>query len=250
LKYFAYVGCGILTREVVQICAELDTIIDLRFVPAGFHEQPQVLNRILQAEIDRIEEWMAIQRKSSYGRQCYQAILLGFGLCQKAVVGLHSQSLPLVIPRAHDCITLLLGSQEGYQTCFSQNPNQYWYSSGWIERMLPPGPEREKHLCQHYLEKFGSENAEFLMNEEKKWQDKYQLATFIDTKLAYSSYYRKLTQDAASSLNWDFQELQGNLQLIRDLLAGIWDEKRFAVVQPGAVINASYDDQIITAGTS
>jgi hypothetical protein len=43
----------------------------------------------------------------------HEAVLLGYGLCNNGVVGLHAP-VPLVISRAHDCITLLLGSRERY----------------------------------------------------------------------------------------------------------------------------------------
>jgi len=48
----------------------------------------------LQAAIDKVEE-----------RQ-YDALLMGYGLCNNGIVGLTTKSIPLVIPRGHDCITV------------------------------------------------------------------------------------------------------------------------------------------------
>ena len=42
----------------------------------------------------------------------YEAILFGYALCGNGLLGLTAFTVPLVIPRAHDCITLLLGSRQ------------------------------------------------------------------------------------------------------------------------------------------
>ena len=73
---------------------------------AALHKNPQAeLRPALQRVIDEVEA----------GEETYDAILLGFGLCSMGIVGLHSSKMPLVVPRAHDCITMLLGSRETYQ---------------------------------------------------------------------------------------------------------------------------------------
>lgn len=40
----------------------------------------------------------------------------------------------LVIPRAHDCITLYLGSRQRYLEQFNARPGTYWYSLDYLER--------------------------------------------------------------------------------------------------------------------
>jgi hypothetical protein len=83
------------------------------------------------------------------------------------VVGLTSRRLPLVIPRGHDCVTLLIGSKERYREYFDTHRGIYWYSSGWIERTLQPGRERYELTRRHYMETYGEDNAEFLMEMEQ-----------------------------------------------------------------------------------
>ena len=40
----------------------------------------------------------------------------------------------LVLPRAHDCITLLMGSRSEFESYFQDHPGVYYRSTGWVER--------------------------------------------------------------------------------------------------------------------
>ena len=63
----------------------------------------------------------------------FEAILIGYGLCSNGIMGISSNKYKLVIPRAHDCITFLLGSKEKYSKYFTDMPGTYWYTMSWIE---------------------------------------------------------------------------------------------------------------------
>ena len=41
----------------------------------------------------------------------YDAILLGYGLCGNGLAGVTARHTRLVLPRAHDCIGILMGSR-------------------------------------------------------------------------------------------------------------------------------------------
>ena len=250
MKNYAYVGCSILTDEVCSLARHAESLVDLRFIPAGFHEQPGVMRKIIQEEIDRIEEWNLLKKKSPTTYQTYDAILLGFGLCERSAIGLHAKSLPLVVPKAHDCITILLGSKERYLKYTATNSTTFWYSPGWIERMLPPGPDREMLLAELYSRKYDPSEVEFLLESERMWQKKYQQAVFINWNLPHNNKNRRYVRHCARHLNWNYTELQGDPGLLKDLLAGNWDEERFLVLKPGEEIEASYDDGIMKAANS
>ena len=82
------------------------------------------LRALLQAQIDAV----------AAGNVEYDAVLLGYGLCGNSTLGLEARRFPLVIPRAHDCTTLFLGSKEAFQEHFGPNPSQTWASVGWSRR--------------------------------------------------------------------------------------------------------------------
>jgi len=77
-------------------------VVDARFLSKGLHDRgARVMRAGLQAAIDEAEA----------DAEKYDALALGYGLCGNGLAGLEARSVPLVLPRAHDCITLLMGSR-------------------------------------------------------------------------------------------------------------------------------------------
>src|SRR5512140_3197517 len=114
--------CEALARPVYWCAATSPHIIDVELIRRGLHDRPADLRSQLQAMIDATPN------------PKYDAVLLVYGLCGQATAGLRAGVVPLVIPRAHDCITLFLGSRQRYLQQFSDNPGTYWYSQDYIER--------------------------------------------------------------------------------------------------------------------
>jgi hypothetical protein len=156
---FQFIVCKALQREAYLCAARSKHVVDVVLMAQGLHEQPDRLREELQRALDTVAD--------SAGRP-YDALLLGYGLCSNGTAGLRCR-LPLVIPRAHDCITLLLGSKEAYKEYFDSHQGVYWYSAGWIEHSLQPGRERREKTRAEYIERFGEDNAEYLMEMEQKW---------------------------------------------------------------------------------
>ena len=222
--------CEILAREAARAAAHSPNIVHLAFLPSGLHSTPDKLRAGIQAEIDN----------ASDGRFDY--IVLGYGLCSRGTADLTARQTPIVIPRAHDCITLLLGSRERYDREFTERPGTYYYSAGWIEHMdgdLSQGtlkPMKETQAEQRYLEyveKFGEDNAKYLIEQEGLWLANYSRAALIDTGIGDIETYRRFTQGVAESNAWEYEELQGDTRLVDILFAGDWAEDEFLIVQPG-----------------
>lgn len=250
MRRYACICCEVLFREFCQAATKTDAILDFIPMPQGLHNTPDYLRTRLQQEIKRLEDGLAHAtpvNSTAHPSPTYDAILLGYALCSNGIIGLSSTRFPLVIPRGHDCITLLLGSKERYQEYFDNHQGVYWYSSGWIERALQPGRERLAYLQQQYTERYGEEDANFLLEAEEDWYRKYGQATYIDWGVVTSARDREYTKDCAEFLGWRYDEVQGDPQLMIDFLQGTWDDNRFLVVQPGHCIEPSYDPTIIKA---
>jgi len=117
------IGCEVLYREMCHACAHSPHQVDVEFLPKGLHDlggKPMAAR--IQEVVDRTPEG------------AYQAILLGYGLCGNGLDGLIARHTRLVLPRAHDCIALLMGSHHRYQVYFEDNPGTYYRSTGWLER--------------------------------------------------------------------------------------------------------------------
>ena len=245
---YAFIGCEVLFREFCLAAAGADAVIDPVMMPQGLHCVPAELRARVQQEIDRLEngpEHVPYGEAEVMPPPRYDAILLGYALCSNGVVGLSAQRIPLVIPRGHDCITLLLGSMERYRDYFDTHRGIYWYSSGWIERTLQPGRERWELTRQRYIAQYGEDNADYLMEMEQGWFKEYRWATYINWHLPTTERDQAFTRDCATFLGWEYDELEGDPKLMEDLMNGQWDDERFLVTPPGSCIEPSHDPTIM-----
>lgn len=246
---FAFIGCEVLFREFCLAAANSSAVIDVVMLPQGLHCVPDELRARLQSEVDRLEaggpEFVPYEKNDILPPPKYDAILLGYALCSNGVVGVTSRRIPLVIPRGHDCITLILGSKEHYREYFDTHRGIYWYSSGWIERTMQPSRERWDITYKHYVDTYGEENADYLMEMEQHWFKEYDWATYIDWDLPTGESDRQFTRDCAEFLNWNYDEIKADKQLMFDFLDGKWDSERFLVVNPGECIEPSHDPTVL-----
>ena len=235
-------ACDVLRREISYLSSLSPCYVDAVFLPQGLHEFPDKLRIMLDEEIEKANQETVLRRDGG----AYDFIILAYGLCDNSVAGLKSSAIPLIVPRAHDCITLLLGSKERYSALFSETPGIYWYSRGWIERSLQPGKERYEQSYQSYVERFGEDNAEYLMETEQGWFKSYKCAFFIDWEcLGNPEPYRAYTKECAEYLKWNYREIKGSPSLLEKALRGEFDQDEVLIVPPGKTIRPSYDEGII-----
>jgi len=223
---FQFIVCKVMKTEAYFCAARSKNTIDIVLMPQGLHGESDKLRSEIQKALNR-----------TCNSQCraYDASLLGFGLCSNGIVGL-SAKIPLVIPRGHDCITLLLGSKDKYQQYFDTHHGVYWYSPGWIETGNQPGRQRYERTLKEYKKKYGRDNAAYLMEAEQNWIRQYNWATYIDWGFDNSDEYKKYTKRCAEFLGWNYDELKGDPSLCQRLLNGRWNDSEFLVVKPGQKI--------------
>ncbi|HOL32369.1 MAG TPA: DUF1638 domain-containing protein [Anaerohalosphaeraceae bacterium] len=221
-----FVICKVMQREAYWCASRSPNIVDVVLMPQGLHNTPDVLRREVQKELDKTAD--ATEKP-------YDAIGLGYCLCSNGIAGLHSD-IPIVAARGHDCITLLLGSRHTYQNYFDTHKGIYWYSIGWIESTLMPGKERFETVLAEYTEKYGEENARYLMEMEQGWLKEYKRAVFIDWNLPGTAEAQRYTKACAAYLHWEYDELKGDPSLMQRLVDGDWDPNDFLVVPPGYII--------------
>jgi len=227
------IACRVLWREFSRFAADSKHQIEYRFLPQGLHLEPDRLRRELQAAFDRAEAEGA------------EAIVVGYGLCCLGTAGVRTRKIPWVIPRAHDCITFLLGSKERYQSYFQKHPCTYWYSPGWIETGAQPSAKRLEQSLADYRERFGEDNARYLMEKLEGWVKDYRRAAFVDLGVGDRQANLAYTRRCAEELGWELEILPGDSRLIEKLLNGPWDEADFIQVAPGRAIRASGDERIM-----
>lgn len=240
------IACDVLNREISFLASQSKHYIDVTFLNQGLHNTPDKLRESVQVEIDKANNGFPY----NYYNTCpnYDYIILGYGLCSNGIVGLTSKNIPMVIPKAHDCITFLLGSKEKYKSNFEKYPGTYWFSSGWIERGWQPSELKYNTLLNDYTQRYGEDNAEFLMEMEQNWMKEYKNAGFISWDcFKNNEFYREFTKNSSEFFKWRFVEFEGSNALMQNILNGEFNEDEVLIVPPEAVVNASYDDEIITS---
>lgn len=229
----AILACRVLENEVGEIAAGCAHLVQIEFFEMGLHDQPGVLRRTLADAVARTEE-----------RDDVDVIALVFGACGLGTIGLAPRRCHLVMPRAHDCVTLLLGCKERYSALMQQFPGTHWYSPGWVRERRVPGPEREAALRAQYTEQFGAEDAEALLADERE-RSGQACAAYVDLNLPGGTEARAYARRCAAWLGWPWVEHAGDAGLLRDLIEGRWDAKRFLIVRPGEQTAFSPDAAIL-----
>jgi len=230
----AVITCAVLEIELAHFAREFPNVVHTEVLEQGLHNEPDKLRRELQAAIDRVEVNTAAD-----------VIVLGYGLCSRGTEGVATRHCRLVIARAHDCITHLLGSKERYAAYLAAHPGTYWYSPGWNKHGRPPGRALCEELHRVYTEKFGSENADYLMETEQAWMKNYTRAAFVHLGAGDIAGEWQRTQDCAAWLGWQCEFHAGDPSLLRALLGGPWDDARFLVLHPGETFRMTADERVI-----
>ena len=205
LKLFA---CEILRREISSIMASSPHQVDAEFLPMQLH----VIGRVRMK--NRLVEYLA-----AVDEDLYDAILLGYALCSGGIAGLSAGTIPLIVPRAHDCITLFLGNRKRYEDYFFANGGTYFMTTGWFE---------QDNAFSH-----GVDMMPF-----------YNKLAFIEMGIEPDGTFEQRARQIAEDRHWQFEKLDGDLSLLRRLISGDWNGD-FLIVPPGGQIRQSYDDNVI-----
>ncbi len=231
--------CEIFFREICALLSSSEEVFDVIFMPKGLHDLGgEKMRQILQSEIDKVDE------------KKYRNIVLGYALCNNGIVGLKAGNIPIVVPKAHDCITLFLGSRKRYKEYFFNNTGTYFHTTGWIERggeeTRQLGPKEVANLpltLEDYVKQYGEENGRYLWEMLDPGKN-YKKIAYISLDLGEAPDYRKFSKKMADKKKWEWEELKGDSNILRKLIDDNYD-KDFLIVQPGKEIVPTNDDEVI-----
>lgn len=191
------IGCESTMNEVYAL--EDCKTMDYEFLDLNYHGKPDLLHVRLQEIIDQSQD--------------YDLIIMTYSRCSNVVVGLLSPKVPLLLPRTHDCISLLLGSNERQLKLLKGNPGTYYFSRGWLDHGRTPYAE-----YLEYVDRFGQEKAAELIKMLYGSYNKAVLIMTLETKDIEK--YREKVRIIADFFGWDVGEEEGDLNLLITLLNG------------------------------
>ena len=252
-RKFKFIGCEILYREACYLAATGPHRVDVQFLRKGLHDLDRTdMLSMVQSAVDAVE-----------GEIGYEAILLGYARCNDGLAGLTSRDIPLVIPRAHDCITLFFGSRQAYREYFDRHPGTYYMTTGWVERNAfeegryshpaygRQGVMGKLGLAESYeqmVAKYGRENAEFIRQSLGDWTRNYSRMLYLRMDTCDEEPFVKMAEDQARQRQWDFEVRRGDWTLLRKLFFGQWDGD-FVIVPPGGKLVARNDENVLDTAT-
>lgn len=234
--HYRVLSCASLVRAVYEAAATSQAVISVEVMEQGLHDRPARLRAELQTRID------------SEGQDDVDAVLLAYGLCGGATRGLLAGSVPLVMARAHDCITLQLGSRERYDREFTSCPGTYWMSRDFLERnrrgdVATLGVSAAGY--QDLIDRFGPENAAYLAEAMQGWATHYHRLVYIEGESSEPADYRADAEEKARLWGLAMEARPSDHRLIEALLAGRWGDE-FLVIPPGGRIALGNEEQIVT----
>lgn len=239
------IACEILYREICWAVARSTNQVDVQFMPKGLHDIGQ---KGMHAQLS--------ETLAEVDASLYDAVLFGYGLCSNGLVGLEAQGTRLIVPRAHDCITLFLGDKQKYLDYFQNRPGAYFKTTGWIERgdqltqLSSDTVQKKTGMDLSYealVEKYGEDNAKYLWEQLGETTRNYGILTFIEMGIEPNDRFERQTRERAAELGWQYEKLTGDLSLIQRLVDGPWNDDEFLTVEPGHRVAASFDEGIIRA---
>lgn len=213
------IACETLRDEIENVKGTAHFDGDIVWMNTSLHNDPDLLRSELQKVID-----------NSIG---FDHILLSYGSCGNATVGLKATRSKLVIPVTSDCISMLLCKHTNVNVI---RKDTYFLTKGWING--------EKSIIveyQHCLDKYGVKRAQRIFSAMFKH---YKNLMLIDTKSYTLNKYETISREMAEKVNLNFTIESGSLTILEKLLSEDWDED-FALVNLGEeILLEHFDNQV------
>lgn len=221
------IACNTIIDEMNMAIKETGCGFPVLWIESGLHINPDSLKKRLQEELDHIDN--------------VDQVLLGFGYCGNAVLGLKAGDYRLVFPRADDCITIMLGSAAERKR-LSEEMSTYYITKGWLDY--------ENNIWAEYqgtIERMGKEKADRIY---KTILRHYRRLGVVETGAYELNGFLERSRMIADGLKLEHEIIPGTLRLLKKLVTGPWDNE-FVIIDPDETVTMDhiYGDLRNTEGT-
>lgn len=203
------IACKTIEQELLAAMDQVGCRYPVLWLESGLHNWPDQLRQRIQQLLD--------------GCDGFHRVLLAMSFCGNSVVGLRTHDFQLVIPRCDDCITLLLGASARQQAKAT-----YFLTEGWLKG--------ERNLWTEYthcLFKYGEKRGKKIFSTMLRHYDHLAL---LDTGCFDRESTEKQVREIAETLELKYISLEGNLDHLKQLLEGPWEDDRFVSVPPNTLV--------------
>lgn len=210
------VACRTIKEELERAINETHCDYPILWIESGLHLNTGELRECIQKKLDSISN--------------VDQVLLSFGYCGNAVIGLKSLDYKVIFPRVDDCITLLLGSSERRKN-ISKEKETYFLTKGWLNS--------ERNIWAEYkdtIKRFGKAKADKIY---KIMLGNYERLGVIETETCKSEDFMKITHQIAADLKLKQEVIPGTIRYIKKLLTGPWDDE-FVIINPYETVSMEH----------
>jgi len=205
------IACATVIEEVLPI---MPLQMSYEVLDFGLHINPAELKISLQKVIDAVPAGI-------------NNIILGYGLCSQAVVGLKSDRSTLIVPRVDDCIAIFLGSKAAYRREQRKAPGTYYLTKGWLKTAGTPFDDFDRMAA-----KYGEDAARRIM---RRLLQNYTRLAFINTGTSGLEEYHARAAALARRFDLSYEEIPGEGTLVYKMIFGPRDDE-ILVVKAGRTI--------------
>ena len=238
------ISCSVFRNDLRELARSSPHALEIEWLPMGLH--------VSSAESLHAELSMAVERAAAFKPD---AIIVFYALCNLGIVGLKAPAgIPLIVPRAHDCIALYFGGMERYRHYFEAHPATYFKTAGWVEgsaliNEVPQiSPERMFGMDMSYEElvcEYGEDNAAYLHMQLQLYRTKYDDLVYLRTGNGTDADCEQSARKDAAEEGMRFVPLGADLTVLQALAHGAWQREDILTVPPGGRIVRRYDDRLI-----
>lgn len=210
------VACRTIAEELNAVANEIDCKHPILWIESSLHIDPESLRKRMQEELDHISN--------------VDVVILAFGYCGNAILGLKASNYKIIFPKVDDCITMLLGSCEKRKEIASEM-GTYFLTKGWLDY--------EKNIWVEYqdtVKRYGKVKADKIYKIILKH---YKRLGVIETNAFDMEDFLKKTEQVAKDLDLSQEIIPGTLSYIKKLLNGPWDED-FVIINANETITLEH----------
>ena len=192
------IGCGVIQNELEEAIERngLDDL-DVIWLEAGLHAVTKDLNRELQKHIDNAEN--------------YDEIILGYGLCGNALIGITATHCDILYPKTDDCISAFM-----CENCRAAElrRDSYFLSRGWLSMDTADSLAGE---FNRLLEKYDEETAQEIM---EMMYGNYKRIVYLQIEENIAPDDLAAATERAEAMQFEFQIEPATIKMYEKLVLG------------------------------